>query len=245
MSQGSATATIVAFNRAVVEATSDLVAAYKPNIAFYEGFGPAGLGALHETIATIRALNPDVVIILDAKRADIGHTNTGYVTAAFEYLGVDATTINPYLGFDSLTPYAAQHDKLMFVLCRTSNTGAGEFQDLIIDGDPLFLHVARRVATHWNGDARNFGLVVGATSPQELALIRREAPELPLLIPGVGAQGGDVASVARAVLTAGEPNVLVNSSRGILYHESAEAGTTASIRRAAMELAEALASSFG
>jgi len=242
--QGRATDTIVAFNRAVVEATSNIVAAYKPNIAFYERFGPAGISALQETIATIRDLNPEVVVILDAKRGDIGNTNRGYVDSTFEYFGVDGTTVNPYLGFEALRPYADMRDKLMFVLCRTSNEGAEEFQGLVCNGEPLFLHVARRVSEHWNRDANNFGLVVGATSPEELALVRKEVPELPLLIPGIGAQGGDVASVSRAIRSTGEPNVLINSSRGILYAESSAGGMASAIRKAATELADSLASSL-
>lgn len=240
--QGRTTETILAFNRAVIEATGDLVAAYKPNIAFYERFGAVGLSVLKETIATIRDLSPDAVVILDAKRADIGNSNRGYVDATFTYLGADATTVNPYLGFEALKPYAELKSHLMYVLCRTSNDGAGEFQDLDVDGEPLFLRVARNVATNWNTSG-NFGLVVGATSPDELALVRREVPSLPLLIPGVGRQGGDPAVVARVIASTGTtPNVLINVSRNVLEVEATRAGLSAAMRRAASDLSGLLAS---
>jgi orotidine-5'-phosphate decarboxylase len=240
LQQGRAVDTIVAFNRTVIEATCDLVAAYKPNMAFFERYGAAGYAALQETLATINDLSPRVTVVLDGKRGDIGNTNNGYVESTFDHLGADATTINPYLGFDAIRPYAQRRDRLMYVLCRTSNEGSSEFQELIIDDEPLFLHVARRVGEVWNTEGSNFGLVVGATSPQELARVREVVPHLPLLIPGVGAQGGDVKSVTRAVSVAGRPNVLVNASRSVLYHSVESAAFPGAIRRAAGELADAL-----
>jgi orotidine-5'-phosphate decarboxylase len=181
-------------------------------------------------------------VILDSKRGDIGNTNNGYVEATFDHLGADATTISPYLGFEAMRPYAKRRDRLTYVLCRTSNEGSSEFQDLRIDGEPLFMHVARRVADAWNRDTGNFGLVVGATSPQELIRVRESVPQIPLLIPGVGAQGGDPRSVARAVSVAGAPNVLINASRSVLYHPVDSAAYPGAIRRAAGELSDVLQS---
>jgi orotidine-5'-phosphate decarboxylase len=207
----------VEFNRRIVEATADLAAAYKPNAAFYEALGAEGFPALSETIAEIRRAAPDAAVILDAKRADIGSTNAGYVAAAFDQLGADAVTVHPYLGGEALAPFLARSEKLIFVLARTSNPGAGEFQDLIADGAPLYRHVARAVADDWNA-AGNCGLVVGATYPDELRAIRADVPaEMPILIPGVGAQGGDVAAVVAANREAGSGAFLIAASRSILY----------------------------
>lgn len=243
LKQGRPSDTIIAFNRAIIESTCDLVAAYKPNVAFYERFGVDGYNALRETVLTIRSLNPGVPVILDAKRADIGNTNAGYVDSIFKDLAADGTTVNPYLGFEALSPFSELADKIHFVLCRTSNPGAGEFQDLRVDDQPLYMHVARHVAESWNAN-QNFGLVVGATSPAELTEIRTAVPTLPLLIPGVGAQGGDVAAVAASVRSAGTPNVLVNSSRGILFADTGT-GFADAARRAAMDLSNALTDLLG
>ena len=152
--------TVVAFNRAIVEATKDLVCAYKPNSAFYEAHGDEGIGALQRTIADIHAIAPDVPVILDAKRADIGNTNAGYVDAAFGFLRADAITVHPYLGAEALQPFLARAEKGIIVLCRTSNPGAGEFQDLSVNGEPLYRFVARRVASEWNKNG-NRALLLG------------------------------------------------------------------------------------
>jgi orotidine-5'-phosphate decarboxylase len=210
------------FNRAIVAATADLAAAYKPNAAFYEALGEGGFGVLAETVAAIRDAAPHAAVILDAKRADIGSTNAGYVVAAFDRLGADAVTVHPYLGGEALAPFLEREDKLIFVLARTSNPGAGEFQDLVADGLPLYRHVARAVAGGWNG-AGNCGLVVGATYPDELRAVRADVPtEMPILIPGAGAQGGDVAAVAGANRDAGSDAYLINASRSIIYASSGE-----------------------
>jgi orotidine-5'-phosphate decarboxylase len=215
-------ARVVEFNRRIVEATADLAAAYKPNAAFYEALGRDGFRALKETIAAIRDDAPNAAVILDAKRADIGSTNAGYVTAAFEELGADAITVHPYLGGEALAPFLERKDKLVFVLARTSNPGAGELQDLIADGLPLYRHVARAVANDWNA-AGNCGLVVGATYPDEMRAIRDDVPTtMPILIPGVGAQGGDVAAVVAANRTAGSEAFLIAASRSIIYASSGE-----------------------
>ncbi len=207
---------IVAFNRAIVAATADLVCAYKPNIAFYEAHGAAGIAALQQTIADIHAVAPDVPVILDAKRADIGNTNAGYVDAAFGFLRADAITVHPYLGAEALQPFLAREEKGIFVLCRTSNPGAGEFQGLSVNGEPLYRHVARRVANEWNKNG-NCALVVGATYPDELRKVRELVGDMPILIPGIGAQGGDVEKTVIAGQDRHGRGMIINSSRGIIF----------------------------
>ena len=215
-------ARVVEFNRALVAATADVAAAYKPNSAFYEALGADGFAALQETVAAIRAEAPGAAVILDAKRADIGSTNAGYVAAAFDRLGADAITVHPYLGGEALAPFLERAEKLVFVLARTSNPGAGELQDLVADGAPLYRHVARAVAGEWNG-AGNCGLVVGATYPDELRAVRADVPaEMPILIPGVGAQGGDAAAVVVANREAGSDAYLINASRSVIYASAGE-----------------------
>ena len=232
---------VVEFNRAIVAATADLAAAYKPNSAFYEALGAAGWAALEETVAAVRAEAPGAAAILDAKRADIGSTNAGYVAAAFERLGADAVTVHPYLGGEALAPFLERRDKLVFVLARTSNPGAGELQDLLADGLPLYRHVARAVARDWNGGG-NCGLVVGATYPEELRAVREDVPaEMPILIPGAGAQGGDVAAVVGANRAAGSDAYLINASRSIIYASSGEDFAVAA-RAAAQSLDEEIRS---
>lgn len=213
---------VIEFNRSIVERTADLACAYKPNAAFFEALGADGFDALAETVAAIRRNAPNAAVILDAKRADIGSTNAGYVAAAFDELGADAITVHPYLGGEALAPFLQRTDRLVFVLARTSNPGAGEFQDLVADDIPLYRHVARAVARDWNA-AGNCGLVVGATYPEEMRLVREDVPaEMPILIPGAGAQGGDVAAVVAANREAGSDAFLINSSRSILYASAGE-----------------------
>jgi len=208
--------TVVAFNRAIVEATKDLVCAYKPNTAFYEAHGAEGIAALQRTIADIHAIAPDVPVILDAKRADIGNTNAGYVDAAFGFLRADAITVHPYLGAEALQPFLARAEKGVIVLCRTSNPGAGEFQDLSVNGEPLYRFVARRVASEWNKNG-NCVLVVGATYPDELREVRGLVGDMPILIPGIGAQGGDVEKTVTAGKDSRGQGMIINSSRGIIF----------------------------
>jgi orotidine-5'-phosphate decarboxylase len=228
---------VVEFNRRIVAATADLAAAYKPNAAFYEALGREGFAALAETIAAIRDAAPGAAVILDAKRADIGSTNAGYVAAIFDELGADAVTVHPYLGGEALIPFLERRDKLVFVLARTSNPGAGELQDLIADGIPLYRHVARAVARDWNA-AGNCGLVVGATWPEEMRAIREDVPqEMPILIPGVGAQGGDVGAAVAANREAGSDAFLVAASRSILY--ASGGGDFAAAARGAIESLDA------
>jgi len=215
---GSPAERVIEFNRAVVAATAELAAAYKPNAAFYEALGADGHRALAGTIAAIRELAPAAVVILDAKRADIGSTNAGYVAAAFDQLGADAITVHPYLGREALAPFLERAEKLVFVLARTSNPGAGELQDIEdAEGVPLYRRVARAVARDWNG-AGNCGLVVGATYPEEMRAIRADVPaSMPILIPGVGAQGGEVAATVAANRETGSNAYLIAASRSVIY----------------------------
>ena len=220
--EAAAAERVVEFNRQIVEATADVACAYKPNAAFYEALGEDGFYVLNETVATIRDRAPDAVVVLDAKRADIGSTNAGYVTAAFDQLGADAITVHPYLGGEALAPFLARTEKLVFVLARTSNPGAGELQDLVADGVPLYRHVARAVARDWNSRG-NCGLVVGATYPEEMRAIREDIPvTMPILIPGVGAQGGDVAATVAANVSAGSDAFLIAASRSVIYASPGE-----------------------
>ena len=219
----NSTAVVInAFNREIIRATKDIVCAYKPNIAFYEAEGVSGLQALASTVSYIYRVAPDIPVILDAKRADIGNTNNGYVAAAFDLLKVDAITVSPYLGEEALKPFLDRADKGIIVLCRTSNPGAGEFQDLYVtDGiTPLYQYVARKVVSKWNKNG-NCGLVVGATTPEELEQIRRiVGDDMPILIPGIGAQGGDLEKTVKAGINSRGAGIIINSSRGIIFASS-------------------------
>jgi len=200
------------FNKDIIEATSDLVCAYKPNLAFYEALGTEGFTILEKTI---RNVPNDVPVIADAKRGDIGNTARAYARALFSILGFDAATVNPYLGFDSIEPFITYHDKGVFIVCRTSNRGAADFQDLSTDGVPLYEEVAQK-AQEWNTYG-NVGLVVGATYPEGLKKVRSICPEMPLLIPGIGVQGGDLSSAVRYGVDAQGEKAIINVSRQILY----------------------------
>jgi orotidine-5'-phosphate decarboxylase len=204
------------FGKWMIERTHEFAAAFKPNMAFYEARGVLGLEELERTIEYLRAEHPEIVTICDAKRADIGNTNRGYVTAIFDTMGFDAVTLHPYLGREALLPFLEREDRASIVLCRTSNPGAGEFQDLLgFDGKPLWQSVAECVSRDWNAMG-NCMLVVGATYPKEMKKIRAVAPEMTFLVPGVGAQGGDVAAVVAAGLNATGKGLLISSSRAIL-----------------------------
>jgi len=245
---------ILKFNKAIIDATKDAVCAYKPNSAFYEALGGRGIEVLNQTIAYIKEVAPSIPVIVDAKRADIGSTNEAYVEFVFSYLGADAVTIHPYLGREAVLPFLAQKEKGIIVLCRTSNSGADEFQDLLVEassrghtpasGHPsqegnsqsplprrgvgvgntreeLYKVVARRVATEWNTNG-NCGLVVGATYPEELEEVRTLVGDMPILVPGIGAQGGDVEKTVRAGLDSKGRGIIVNSSRGIIFASKGE-----------------------
>jgi len=222
------------FNKAIIDATADLVCAYKPNIAFYEAMGNAGLDALKHTRDYIPKGIP---VIIDAKRGDIGNTARAYAQSLFDYFNFDATTASPYLGFDSLEPFIRYHDRGVFILCRTSNAGAADFQSLSCKTDGgykmLFEIVAEKV-NEWNTYG-NLGLVVGATYPGELKLIRERYPDMPLLIPGVGAQGGELERVVKCGVDARRERTIINSSRQILYASKGKDFATAA-RKAALEM---------
>jgi orotidine-5'-phosphate decarboxylase len=225
---------LLAFNRRIVDATADLAAAYKPQIAFY-----SALGAEDELLASIRYIReraPAALVILDAKRNDIGNTAEAYAREAFDRYDADAVTVSPYMGEDSVRPFLARPDRGAVLLCRTSNPGAKDFQDLLIDGLPLYRRVAERAAGHWN-EHRNLMLVVGATYPREMADLRLAHPELPFLVPGIGAQGGDLEATLAAGLDARGAGLLINSSRNIIY---AGGGASGAIRAAATDLKTAI-----
>ena len=237
---------VIEFNATIVEATSDLVCAYKINLAFYVALGHEGLIALLRTMMHIRTSTPEVPVILDAKRADIGNTNLGYARQAFDYLEADAITVHPYLGAEALEPFLKQEDKGIFILCRTSNPGADEFQSLPImtdwslDGQlPLYQYVAMKVAKDWNKRG-NCGLVVGATCPNELAVVRQIADDLPILIPGIGAQGGDLKAAIKAGKNSCGQGMVINSSRGIIF-ASAGPDYAAAARQATLDLHQQIA----
>ncbi len=229
---------VLEFNRAIVDATKDLVCAFKPNLPFYEALGLKGLKALEGTISHIREVAPGVIVLGDGKRGDIASTNIMYARALFEVWGFDAATVNAYGGGESLEPFLAHEDKGVFVWCRSSNPGAKEFQDMRLAseaGSMTLYEWMAQLASGWNSRG-NVGLVVGATYPEELARVRSLAPGMPILIPGVGAQGGDLERSVRAGLDSGRHNILVASSRGITY--ASKVGSTGSLDRRA-DFAEA------
>jgi orotidine-5'-phosphate decarboxylase len=223
------------FLDAIVQATRDLVCCYKPNIAFFEALGLPGQVALRTVLKSI----PDgIPVIVDAKRGDTPQTMRAYARAVFEDLGADAVTCNPYLGGDSLEPFFSYPDRGVFVLCKTSNPGAGEIQDLLVEGsEPLFVRVARR-ATTWDKHG-TLGLVVGATYPADVAAVRQIAPRAPILLPGVGAQAGDLEHSVQAARDAEGGGAIVNASRTILY-ASAGADWQAAARSEADRLRTAI-----
>ena len=225
--------TVFEFCRAIVDATADLVCCFKPQIAHFAA--QRAEGALERLIAHIHARHPRVPVILDAKRGDIGSTAQHYATEAFDRYGADAVTLNPYLGRDSLRPFLDRADKGAVILCHTSNPGAGDLQDLLVDGRPLYQHVAAHIARDWN-ENRNCALVVGATYPQQLAEVRRIVGDaVPLLVPGVGAQGGDVAAVVHNGRNSGGTGLIISTSRAVLY-AGAGADFADAARRAAQTL---------
>jgi orotidine-5'-phosphate decarboxylase len=210
------------FCAAIVDATADAVIAFKPQIAYFAAHRAEG--QLERLMEHIRRAAPNAPIILDAKRGDIGSTAEQYAIEAFERYGADAVTLSPFMGFDSVQPYLKYHDKGAFLLCRTSNKGGDDLQNqrfASIEGQPLlYEHVAKLAQGPWNLNGQ-LGLVVGATYPNEIERVRSIAPTLPLLIPGVGAQGGDAAATVRAGWRADAP-IIVNSSRAILYASSGD-----------------------
>ena len=214
--------TVLDFNKAIVESTIHLACAYKPNLAIYESMGYDGLRVLKDTLRFIRDLNPDMPVIGDAKRGDIGQCSLAYVRTMFDTFEFDAVTVSPYMGSDSLQPFLDHRDRGVFVLCRTSNPGGADLQELTVidrrDGapKPLYEVVAGMAANDWNANG-NIGLVVGATVPDQMRRIRKAAPNLLFLIPGIGPQGGDLdLAVSSAVDTRGR-GFVINASRQIMY----------------------------
>lgn len=218
------------FNKGIIDSTIDHVCAYKPNAAFYEAMGEAGLRALKATIAYIAGRVP---VILDVKRGDIGNTASRYAAAAFEDLGADAVTVSPYMGFDSVEPFMQYEGKGIFLLCLTSNRGSRDFQ-LYPEGDQLFARVARK-AVEWDAGRGQLGLVVGATQDDLVGHVRGLAGELPFLLPGIGAQGGAIESVNAAEVDGDGLGVVVNASRGVIYAGSGD-NWREEVGRAAKEL---------
>ena len=214
----------------IVEATAPYACGFKPQIAYF-----AALGAedqLQDICRTIRERHPELPIVLDAKRGDIGSTATQYAREAYERYGADAVTVNPYMGRDSVQPYLEYADRGVIILCRTSNPGGADLQDMhLANGLPLYLHVAELVAQHWNTTGQ-CALVTGATVPAEIAQVRSRVGDMPLLIPGIGAQGGDIPATVQAGRTAAGTGMMINSSRAILYASQGDDWTQASAQAA-------------
>lgn len=201
------------FNREIIKATSDLAIAYKPNIAFYETLGISGWYLLEKTLESIPS---NCIVIADAKRGDIGNTSRKYAELFFQSYQFDAITVSPYMGFDSISPFLEFEGKGVFMLCLTSNPGSIDFQYLNVESEPLYMKVARKTI-EWDLDYGNCGLVVGATHPEDLGSIREAAPGLPFLIPGIGAQGGNLYTAIQYGTDSQAGSTLINASRSIIY----------------------------
>ena len=224
------------FCKGIVDATHDLVCAFKPQIAYFAS--DADEETLERIIAYVHDNHPGLPVILDAKRGDIGSTAQHYAREAFERYKADCVTLSPFMGFDTIEPYLAYPEKGAFVLCRTSNKGGDDFQMLDVGGERLYERIARLSATSWNTSGE-LGLVVGATYPEELANVRRLAPELPLLVPGIGAQGGDIDAAVTAGMTDARDGMVINSGRAILY-ASAQDDWREAARKAAQTTRDAI-----
>ncbi|MCH8308870.1 MAG: orotidine-5'-phosphate decarboxylase [Chloroflexi bacterium] len=228
------------FNKAIIDATHDLVCAFKPNLPFYEALGIDGLKALHRIIDHIRSVAPDVIVLGDGKRGDIDSTNGMYAKALFEVWDFDAATVNAYGGMDTLEPFLEYEDKASFLWCKSSNPGAAEFQDIRLSDQPgqppLYQWMAEKARQA--NKRGNVGIVVGATFPDELAAVRQRTEGMPILIPGIGAQSGNLERSVIAGLDADNPNVLISSSRGITYASHNPADYPDAARQAANNLRE-------
>ncbi|MBI2028555.1 MAG: orotidine-5'-phosphate decarboxylase [Candidatus Levybacteria bacterium] len=223
---------IFEFNIEIIKKTHDLVCAYKPNIAFYEAYGLKGLSQLKKTVEYIKYYHPEIPIILDAKRADIGNASKMYAKSAFGYWNVDAITVNPYLGFDSIEPFLEYKDKGVIILCKTSNPGAKDFQDSYVSPgihlgsglnrtpreivEPLYLNIARNVV-EWDKKYKNCLMVIGATWPNDLKKIRKIAPNMYFLVPGIGAQKGEAEKAAKVGVNKDKSGIMFNVGRSIIY----------------------------
>jgi len=229
---------IFEFCKAVIDATASVACAFKPQIAYFAAL--AAEDQLQGVCDYLKQRYPDIPIVLDAKRGDIGATAEQYAREAFERYRADAVTVNPYMGFDSIAPYLEWTDRGVIVLCRTSNPGGSDLQFLQVDGKPLYQHVAQLVSAQWNRNGQ-CGLVVGATFPEELALVRAIVGDMPLLVPGIGAQGGDIEATVKAGRTAQGSGMMINSSRAILYAKpEGNEDFTAAAARVARETRDAI-----
>jgi orotidine-5'-phosphate decarboxylase len=226
---GERPSAVFEFCKEIVDATADLVCAFKPQFAYFAA--QRAEPELERLCNYIHDTYPGVVVVLDAKRGDIGPTAEQYAREAFDRYGADVVTVNPYMGTDSVEPYLRSSQNGVLVLCRTSNPGGSDFQSLTMDGEPLYVHVARKVANEWSGMG-DCGLVVGATYPAELAAVRAIVGDMPVLVPGVGAQGGDVEATVLAGATAEGVGLVINSSRAILYASSGDDFADAARREA-------------
>ena len=233
---------VVNFNRVLIEATADIACAYKTNLAIYEAMGKNGLEALEQTLETIRGVNPEIPIIGDAKRADIGNCSLAYAHNLFDNYKFDAVTVNPYMGSDSVAPFLERKDKGIFVLCRTSNPGGQDLQELTVisDGDSRprpFYEAVAELARQWNAND-NVGLIVGATYPQQIRRVRQICPGMIFLIPGVGAQGGDIRATVSSVVDADGAGFIISVSRQIMHAAKTAGGKLRTNREARRKLRE-------
>lgn len=230
---------IAQFCKAIIDASADTACAFKPQIAYFAA--QRAEDQLENICAYLRENHPQIPIVLDAKRGDIGATAEQYAREAFERYGADAVTVNPYMGYDSIAPYLEWADRGVIVLCRTSNPGGSDLQFLNLAGRPLYQHVAHLVAEKWNRNGQ-CALVVGATFPGELAQVRNIVGDMPLLVPGIGAQGGDIEATVNAGKTAAGTGMMINSSRAILYATpaSADEDFAQAARRVALETRDAI-----
>ncbi|MFA6106303.1 MAG: orotidine-5'-phosphate decarboxylase [Patescibacteria group bacterium] len=210
------------FNKYIMDATHEYAAVFKPNNAFYEERGDKGLRELKMTMDYARENYPDVFLIVDCKRGDIGNTNNGYLKATYDWLGADALTMSPYMGKESLLPILARKDKACIILCRTSNPGAGEFQDMVFNGKPLWQIVAENVVNEWN-EFGNCMLVMGVTWPEEMKIARKICSDMTFLCPGFGPQGGDIGEWITAGLNSEKKGLIINSSRAIIFSNDPKA----------------------
>lgn len=227
------------FNKSIIDKTHDIALAYKPNSAFYEALGVEGQTALEKTVKYIKKNYPEIIIILDAKRADIGNTNSGYTKAAYDLLDVDAITLHPYLGREAIQTFLDYKDKGSIILVKTSNPGASEFQDLMIaNKQPFYLTLAKKIAKDWN-ENNNIAMVVGATYPDEIKKVRKAVGDIPFLIPGIGKQGGDIEKTVKAAQDSRGWGMIINSSRDIIF-ASSESDFAASARKKAIETNEGI-----
>lgn len=240
-SKVSVNSTLLWLNQKIVDATKDIVCAYKLNLAFFhEKYGEHDItdSLLELVVDYIQGMAPAVPIILDAKWGDIANTNSKYVDMAFNTLGVDAVTVSPYIGGKALQPFLQNGSKGVFVLCRTSNPGSGEFQNMFVGKQRLFHHVARQVATRWN-EQGNCGVVVGATFPESISEVRRIVGTVPILIPGVGAQGGELENAVRAGIDSNREGILITVSRAII-HAAKHDDNFAEVHQRAVKLHDAI-----